>query len=125
MNLRSLSPPCDPESPLLINLRGRRLNYQTVKGTYGLLRVRAGLRPVNGPSPRIHDIRHTFAVRRLLKWYQDGEDVNARLPWLATYMGHVDISSTMVYLQATAELLAEVNKRFEAHYQTTIKLPND
>ena len=122
MNLRSLSLPADDrESPLLINLWGKRLNYSTVYGTFRQLLVQAGLHSGKGPGPRIHDLRHTFAVGRLLKWYQDGEDVNARLPWLATYMGHVDIANTMVYLHATAELLEEVGNRFEAHYQTTIK----
>jgi site-specific recombinase XerD len=125
MNLRSLSPPSDPESPLLINLWGKRLNYSTVYGTFRQLLVQAGLHSGKGSGPRIHDLRHSFAVRRLLKWYQDGEDVNARLPWLATYMGHVEIANTMTYLHATAELLAEVGDRFEAHYQTTIKLFND
>lgn len=67
-------------------------------------------------GPRIHDWRHTFAVHRLLAWYRDGEDVNARLPALATYMGHVDISSTQVYLQPTAELLGEVDRRFHDHF---------
>jgi site-specific recombinase XerD len=125
MNLRSLSPPDDPESAFLINLWGKRLNYSTVSGTFRELLVQAGLHSGRGPGPRMHDLRHTFAVRRLLKWYQEGADVNARLPWLATYMGHVDITNTMVYLHATAELLEEVGCRFEAHYQTTIKLFTD
>jgi len=125
MNLRSLSPPTDPESPLLINLRGKRLSYGTVYETFRRLLVHAGLHGGKGPGPRIHDLRHTFAVRRLLKWYQDGDDVNARLPWLATYMGHVQIANTLVYLHATAELLGEVGNRFQTHYQTTIKLLND
>lgn len=120
MDLRNPSP-ADPESPLLINLWGKRLNYGTVYGTFRHLLVQAGLHSGKGPGPRIHDLRHTFAVRRLLKWYQDGEDVNARLPWLATYMGHVEIANTMVYLHATAELLEEVGNRFETHYQTAIK----
>ena len=64
----------------------------------------------------MHDLRHSFAVHRLLAWYRDGQDVNARLPWLATYMGHVDIRSTQVYLQATAELREQVNDRFHHYY---------
>ncbi len=69
--------------------------------------------------------RHTFAVHRLLAWYRDGQDVNARLPWLATYLGHVDIHSTQVYLQATAELLEEVDRRFYHHYLQHIKSPGE
>lgn len=121
IDLRSMSPPADPETPLFINLCGRRLNRDTVSGMFrGMLR-QAGLRTGKGPGPRLHDLRHSFAVRRLLQWYQEGKDVNARLPWLATYMGHVHIAHTMTYLHATAELLQEVGSRFETHYQTTIK----
>jgi integrase len=72
-------------------------------------------------GPRIHDLRHTFAVHRLLAWYRDGQDVNARLPWLATYLGHVGIQSTQVYLRATAELLEQVDRRFYQHYLQHIK----
>ncbi len=122
---RTLSPPRDPDSPLLLNLWGKRLNYRTVYGTFRQLLVQAGLHSGKGPGPRIHDFRHTFAVRCLLRWYRNGEDLNARLPWLATYMGHVEIANTMVYLHATAELLEEVSSRFEKHYRTTIHPLND
>ena len=57
--------------------------------------------------PRLHDLRHTFAVHRLLRWYREGVDVQQRLPWLSTFMGHVDIQSTQVYLTITADLLNE------------------
>ena len=69
---------------------------------------------------RLHDLRHSFAVHRLLAWYRDGRDINARLPWLATYMGHVDIRSTQVYLQPTTELLEQVNGRFHRYYSQHI-----
>jgi site-specific recombinase XerD len=65
---------------------------------------------------RSHDLRHSFAVHRLLAWYRDGKDINSRLAWLATYMGHVDIRSTQVYLQATNELLEQVSDRFHRYY---------
>ena len=65
--------------------------------------------------------RHTFAVHRLLAWYRDGQDVNARLPWLATYLGHADIQSTQVYLHATAELLEQVDQCFRRHYLQHVK----
>jgi site-specific recombinase XerD len=60
-------------------------------------------------------------VHRLLAWYRDGQDVNARLPALATYLGHVNIGSTQVYLRPTAELLGEVNQRVHHHYLQNIK----
>jgi integrase len=61
--------------------------------------------------PRIHDLRHAFAVRTLLDWYATGVDVQARLSWLSTYMGHVEPSSTYWYLSAAPELMAVAAER--------------
>ena len=105
-----------PESPLLLNERCQRLSHPTVYATYRKLLKTCGIAHHKDTGPRIHDMRHTFAVHRLLAWYQDGKDINARLPALATYMGHVDINSTLTYLQPTAELQGEVNRRFHDHY---------
>ena len=66
-------------------------------------------------GPRIHDLRHSFAVRRLLDWYRDGQDVMARLPLLTAYLGHINVANTSVYLHATAELLGEANARFHRY----------
>jgi site-specific recombinase XerD len=104
------------DSPLFVNQRGRRLRYVTVNQTFHRLLSQCAIAQKNRRDPRLHDLRHTFAVHRLLAWYRDGADVNARLPWLATYMGHVDIASTHVYLQPTAELLQAVGSRFRSHY---------
>ena len=57
-------------------------------------------------APRLHDLRHTFAVRTLLGWYRSGEDVQAKIPSLSTYLGHREPSSTYWYLSAAPELLA-------------------
>ena len=54
----------------------------------------------------------TFAIHRLLAWYQEGKDLNAYLPALATYLGHVNVSSTQVYLEPTPELLHQAGDRF-------------
>jgi len=113
--------PATPDSPLFVNLRSRRLCHPTVYHTFRHLLSQCGIRHSADTGPRIHDLRHTFAVHRLLAWYRDGQNVNARLPWLATYLGHVDIHSTQVYLQATAELLAEVDRRFYHHYLQHVK----
>jgi hypothetical protein len=56
-----------------------------------------------------------------LAWYHDGDDVNARLPWLATYMGHVNVRSTQVYLQATPALIEQVDQRFHQYYLSQVK----
>jgi integrase/recombinase XerD len=66
--------------------------------------------------PRLHDLRHTFAVHRLLRWYREGVEVQSRLPLLATFMGHIEPHSTEVYLTMTAELLQEANDRFYRHF---------
>lgn len=108
--------PNAPDAPLLLNQRRRRLCHPTVYMTYRKLLAKCGIIHDNRKGPRIHDLRHSFAVHRLLAWYRDGEDINARLPALATYMGHVAIRSTQVYLQPTAELLGEVGRRFHDHY---------
>lgn len=104
------------EAPLLLNLRQRRLSYSAVRPVFQLLLRQAGIPWDRRRGPRIHHLRHTFAVHRLLGWYREGQDVNARLPALATYLGHLNLASTQVYLRPTAELLAEVHQRFHCHY---------
>jgi len=69
-----------------------------------------------GQGPRLHDVRHTFAVHRLEKWYREGVDLQAKLPVLATYMGHLNLSGTQHYLQLTAELFPELSTRLDAAY---------
>jgi integrase len=64
-------------------------------------------------SPRLHDLRHSFAVGTLLRWYRDGADPAARLLHLSTFLGHVDPASTAVYLTITADLLRAASHRFE------------
>jgi integrase/recombinase XerD len=80
-----------------------------------LIRVlrRAGIKPKKGKTgPRIHDLRHAFVVHRMLAWYREGVNPQACLPYLATYMGHRDINSTLVYLTITQELLQHASERF-------------
>jgi len=121
MHKRSQTTPRSSESPLFINERCRRLHHCTVNQTFRHLLKQCNIHHSKQTGPRIHDIRHTFAVHRLLAWYRDGQDVNARLPYLATYMGHLDIHSTQVYLQATPELIEEVHRRFHHHYLHKVK----
>ena len=110
-----------PDSPLFLNQRSCQLHHCTVNQTFRHLLRQCDIHHSKHTGPRIHDIRHTFAVHRLLAWYRDGQDVNARLPALATYMGHVDVCSTHIYLRPTAELLAEVCNRFHKHYLLNVK----
>lgn len=64
--------------------------------------------------PRLHCLRHSFAVARLTRWYREGVDAQTRLLRLSTFMGHVDPTSTAIYLTITPQLLTEANRRFEA-----------
>jgi site-specific recombinase XerD len=105
----------DPDAMLFVNEWHRPCSYGTVAATFLEIARRAGIRgapPQRGP--RLHDLRHTFAVHRLLAWYRDGGDVQARLPLLSTYLGHVSLISTQIYLNVTAELLHEAASRFRA-----------
>jgi len=113
--------PDDPEAPFFINLWKRRLKRTTIAGTFRPLLEACGIPHTRETGPRIHDLRHTFAVHRLLQWYREGQDVNARLPSLATHLGHVGIQSTQVYLQATAELIEQVDQRFHAHFKKHVQ----
>jgi site-specific recombinase XerD len=117
--------PRSQDSPLFINQRFGRLRHCTFNQTFRQLLRESGIPHNNKTGPRIHDLRHTFAVRRLMEWYRDGQDVNARLPALATYMGHVDICSSHHYLRPTAELLSEVCNRFHNHYINNVKSKGD
>ncbi len=116
LDQRRHSRPHAPDTPLFLNQRGHRLRHCTVNHCWHDLLQQCGITRQAHKRPRLHDLRHTFAVHRLLAWYRDGHDINARLAWLATYMGHVDIRSTQVYLHPTAELLEQVNGRFHRHY---------
>jgi integrase len=66
-------------------------------------------------QPRLHDLRHAAAVHRVIQWYRSGADLPRLLPLLATYLGHVDLSSTQRYLTLTLPLLQEASLRFERY----------
>jgi integrase len=68
-----------------------------------------------GRGPRLHDIRHSFAVHRLERWYREGIDLSAKLPVLAAYMGHKSIRETQLYLRLTPHLFPDVCARMEQH----------
>jgi integrase/recombinase XerD len=73
-----------------------------------------------GQGPRLHDLRHTFAVHALLRWYREGADLQARMPVLSTYLGHTSIDGTQDYLQMTAELYPEIVSRSDAAFSDVI-----
>jgi integrase/recombinase XerD len=99
--------------------------HQQAAGRYSIVRAgsmltavlrRAKLKPSPGHvGPRIHDLRHSFVVNRMLAWYREGINPQPHLPYLATYLGHRDINSTLVYLTITQELLQRASERFRTH----------
>lgn len=104
--------PQDP-SFFLSNV-GKRVIYQVVQDVFRSLVQQSGVGAGSAFRPRLHDFRHTFAVRTLLGWHRSGRDVEALLPSLATYLGHRDPRSTYWYLSAAPELLAVAAGRLEA-----------
>lgn len=105
-----------PNAPFFINTHGKRFCHSTVYRMFRSLTRSLGIRTVQGHSPRLHDFRHTFATRCLNEAYQTGKNPNATLPLLATYLGHVDIACTQIYLHPASELLATAGQRFLEHY---------
>ena len=84
----------------------------------------AGFKPEKGRvGPRIHDLRHTFVVQRMQIWYREGINPQSRLPYLATYLGHRDINSTLVYLTITQELLQQASQRFHTFAGSVLDAP--
>lgn len=102
---------------LLPNRDGTRLASSTVQAAFDALRRLAGVHGTAGGrlTPRLHDLRHSFAVHSLTAWYRQGADVQRLLPVLSTYLGHSDLEGTKVYLSMTPELLQQASLRF-AHY---------
>ncbi|MDQ2874450.1 MAG: tyrosine-type recombinase/integrase [Actinomycetota bacterium] len=98
----------------LVNSCGRPLRGTYLPHVFAPLAAAAGIQaPPGQRGPRLHDLRHLFAVATLLDWYRDGGDVQARLPVLSTWLGHVDPKPTYWYLQAVPELLALAAGRLE------------
>lgn len=93
---------------------GTRLIHTDINAVFRKLIADTGVGHDRERRPRPHDLRHTFAVRVLLGWYRDGEDVQARLPSLSTYLGHTKPTSTYWYLSAVPELMAIAAERLEA-----------
>jgi integrase len=104
-----------PKTPaFFVSTTGTRLLYKNVQFIFHRLVAAAGLEPRSERCrPRLHDLRHTFAVNTLVGWYRDGLDVASRMYLLSTYLGHLDPANTYWYLSATPELLALAGQRLE------------
>ena len=101
---------------LLVSCAGTRLDYPRVQKAFRRIAAQAGITARSAACrPRMHDLRHSFAVSSLLDWYRRGDDVQAMLPRLSTYLGHTDPRHTYWYLSAAPELLALAAERLENH----------
>jgi integrase len=111
---RDRSRPVPRTDAFFVTVRGSRVGHSTAEGVFLQLRKRLAWAPASGDrAPRIHDLRHAFACRRLLLWYAQGVDIDRAVPALATYLGHAGARDTYWYLTAVPELLERAAARFE------------
>jgi integrase/recombinase XerD len=105
------------DTPFFVCRNGSAITRRTADGIFDQLRRRANVQRSDGGrfQPRLHDMRHSFAVHRLISWYREEADVQRLLPQLATFLGHVHIGATQRYLTMTPELLREAGQRFERY----------
>jgi integrase len=105
------------EMPFFCFRDGSPLSKSAAHSAFRRLRSHAGIVREGGPrqQPRLHDLRHSAAVHRLVAWYRSGADLHDLLPKLATYLGHVNLSATQRYLTMTPDLLHEASLRFERY----------
>jgi integrase/recombinase XerD len=114
---RAKEHPTRPDAALFLTRTANPVLRHTAENIFSRVRIRAGVLRRDGGryQPRLHDLRHAFAVHRLVSWYRQGADVQRLLPQLATYLGHVNIAATQRYLTMTPELLQQAGQRFEGY----------
>ena len=107
----------NPNAPFFIRRNGKAVNQDNIERAFQIIREKAGVRRADGAryQPRLHDLRHTFAVHRLTAWYKEGADVQRLLPILSVYLGHAYLADTSTYLTMTPTLLEEAGRRFEQY----------
>ncbi len=118
--------PCGDDAPLLLHRHGALTGYSG-PGLGRLLRKlfrAADVCTSAGRSPRVHDLRFTFAVHAMLRWYRAGVDVQARLPALSIYMGHASVVSTQYYLVFLDAIAEAAGDRFEEHCSRLLQTPS-
>jgi integrase len=110
-----------PEAFLFPGPDGDPFAWRTVYTVFRQMLMQCGItHGGRSKGPRVHDFRHLFAVHTLRRWYQNGEDLDAKLPLLATYLGHQNLSGTQYYLHLTADLFPEISARLDAAFGEVI-----
>jgi site-specific recombinase XerD len=118
---RTILTPVGDDDLLFVAQSRASLSYEALYKAFGDILRELKIAASDGHRPpRVHDLRHTFAVHRLLRWYREGVDVQSRLLSLSVFMGHVNVHSTQVYLSATGDLLQVANDRFRRHVASAI-----
>jgi len=118
----SLAPDSASQAAFLSE-RGTRVSGGAARYNFALVSREVGLRPPladgerHGRGPRVHDLRHRFAVKTLVRWYREGVDVDRELPKLSTYLGHASMLDTYWYIEAVPELLALATSRLERQFE--------
>jgi integrase len=103
--------------PLFPSPRGGRYSIAALRDAFHQTLKTAGIARTSGNrNIRLHDLRHSFAVLRLLLWCEQNADLGAKLPLLATYLGHVNLASSQRYLQLTQDLMGEITRRHQARF---------
>jgi integrase/recombinase XerD len=119
---RKSGAPPDPEAAVFIHQHGGYSTVTAGKLVSNVIR-RAGInKDSDRCSPRFHSLRHTFVAHRMMAWYREGINPQSRLPYLATYLGHRDIHSTLVYLTITEDVLQQANSRFRSAESVVLKM---
>jgi integrase/recombinase XerD len=106
-----------PEAFFFPSPQGGSWSIKTIYHIFRQLLLQCGISHAGrGKGPRVHDLRHTFAVQTLLRWYREDADLNAKLPVLATYLGHQSMKETQLYLHLTADMFPEIVIRANAEF---------
>jgi integrase len=108
--------PATTKDRFFVTPTGQAYDHHSLTNMIRRLFRHCGIKPRRkcGGGPRPYDLRHSFAVHRLTRWYREGVNLHERLPWLSAYMGHDDLVGTQVYLTATPELMQLASRRFAA-----------
>jgi integrase/recombinase XerD len=107
---------CLPQTPFFLSPRGGRYSITALREAFHQVLRRADIERTSHRRIRLHDLRHSFAALRLLLWCEQNVDLGAKLPLLATYLGHVGLASSQRYLQLTPDLMGEITRRHQARF---------